>query len=483
MSWVPAERVLQTVASQRQVLDQEQLRMNNFQQHHATERAKLEAERLQAASDLGAAVLAKLDAASIAATANAVGLPGLPAENIPGKLEQRRAWLAQRMTQILHDPRYVQRELLRHPRTGSLTRAVAESEEMRKPALEIVQTCEAQPRFQKLWNENYGLPDTSTPWWRYSYWQDRDAANELCGRLDKKEFSDVRDTYAKAREELAVFDQDIMRIRGEMAAGEAIEKEYAALYDEHQHIDQRGLEHTRNRIVQHLLTSDPSMVGQRLRPFQAVHMLFLRASGIASKIAYLDNIQRQNLAEMQKDYAAQRAKLDDVEMKTRRRWAPMPMERFQKISEDRRPRYEKRWQRFGKVYNTVYVYDRWDRARWYDDLLWWDVMTRGRYDGSYIPEVSYWHQQHPGYVYNPHVTRPDDYRREDWYDSSSDSGPDLDTGTSDDSTAAAYAIENDNTPDASDTDRDVADSPDASDSSDTSDNADAGDLLTGTDAS
>jgi hypothetical protein len=130
-------------------------------------------------------------------------------------------------------------------------------------------------------------------------------------------------------------------------------------------------------------------------------MLFLRASGLTSKVNYLDGIRKGVISEMERDLAALKQRLDGVEMRTRRRWAPMPLDKYQKLAEDRQPRREKRWVRFNKVYTTVYSYDRWDRGRGYDDLLWWDLMTRGRYDGSFLPEVVYFHQQHPNYEFDP----------------------------------------------------------------------------------
>jgi len=402
MSWVPAEQVLGTVANQRQILTQEQARIATFAQYHTAERQKLEAERAQAVHDLGQALLPSLDPRAIAAAAQTVGLVGLPSENIPAQLEARRAWLAARIAEIGRDPRFAQRELLRHPNTGSLTRALAEAVEYRQPASGVVSACEGQPRFERLWQLGFGTPESSASWWRYSYWEDRSAAQVLVAMFPgKTTFAEVREEYRRAKETVAVYDAEIARLRGELAAGEALSREHGALVDEHQHLDARGLAHTRDRIIQHLLTSEASLVSQRLQPWAAIRMLFLRASGIAAKISYLDGIQRSNLAEIQKDLATQQQRLEGVEARTRRRWAPMPLDKYQKLAEDRRPRYEKRWQRFGKVYGSVHSYDRWDRGRYYDDLLWWDLMTRGRYDGSYLPEVSEFHRRHPGYQYDP----------------------------------------------------------------------------------
>lgn len=402
MSWVPAERVLEVVKAQRQVLAGEQARAAQFAGFHATERAKVDAERAQAVHDLGDAVLPSLEAKVIARAAETVGLLGLPAEDLPAKVEARRAWLAARVGEVERDPRYVQRELLLHPRTGSLPRAIAEATELRAPASEVVSTCDDHPRFERLLETGFGTPEFSAPWWRYSYWEDRSAASAIVALFPgKTTFAEVRAEYEGAKSTVAVFDADIARHRAELADVEALVREHAAAVDEHQHLDARALAHTRGRIVEHLLTSDASLVSQRLGRAPALRLLFLRASGLAAKLAYLDGVERVHVGEIAKDIEDRRVKLEGVEQRTRRRWAPMPADKFAKLAVDRRPAYERRWQRVGKVYESVRLYDRWDRGRYYDDLLWWDLMTRGRYDGSYLPDVTEFHRRHPGYRFEP----------------------------------------------------------------------------------
>jgi hypothetical protein len=435
MNWAPAEKVLETVAAQRQALAKEDTRIAAFNEYHAAERHKINEEKHQAVHDLGQAILPTLDARSIATAAETVGLVGLPSEDIPAQVVGRRAWLEARLTEILRDPRYANREMLRHPRTGSLSTAIAEAEDFRRSLTPIVSTCDEHPMFEHLWTSGYGTPAHKAAWWRYSYWQERAAADDLVAKLPgKTTFAEVRDEYTRAKDTIAVYDADLAGLHAEVAAGKSLDAEYATLYEEHRTLDACALEYTRGRIVQHLLTSEASLVSQRLRPSSALLLLFLRASGLTAKVSYLDGIHKSNIGEMERDLATQRERLDGVEARTRKRWLPMPIDKFHKLAEDRQLRREKRWQRFGKVYKTVYVYDRWDRGRGYDDLLWWDLMTRGRYDGSYVPEVALFHERHPDYAFDP-----------DWKTLAAEAIPDrddlqgYDTDTADAAAAAAGA--------------------------------------------
>ena len=54
---------------------------------------------------------------------------------------------------------------------------------------------------------------------------------------------------------------------------------------------------------------------------------------------------------------------------------------------DPRERLVARRERFWRQYDRVATYDRYDRYDFAADMLWWDVMTDGRLDGNFIPEV------------------------------------------------------------------------------------------------
>lgn len=395
------QQVLKVVQGQRTVLDQQFQRLSEVERYHQTERQKVLEQRDQAAADLGRALLPALDPPSIARAAQITGLVGLPQENLPGQRESRRAWLSQRLSEITHDPRYRDRELLRHPRTGSLVTALADATEQRRPLADVVDRCESHMRWTRLLELGWGTEEQKAPWWRFSYWSDRSAAAEIVAQSGKASFAEVREEYRVAKETVATYDAELARLRGEMAAGEALDAEYAKLYEEYTNLDQWALDAARVRLVRHMLSADTSLMNQRVAAHKDVRLLFLTTSGLAAKVGYLDGIHGKHANEMRDDLNAQKSKLDAIHHRAAYKGRGMPYDKLQALAVDRRERYDKRFARWGKTYNTVYVYDRWDRGRWYGDLLWWDLMTRGRLDGSYIHDVHVFHHTHPEYVYDP----------------------------------------------------------------------------------
>ncbi len=396
------QQVLRAVQAQRELLNEQWKRLAEVERLHNIEREKIIAERDEAALDLSKAMLPALDASSIARAAQLCGLVGLPAEDLPGRREARRAFLVSRLRTISVEPLYRDRELLRHPRTGSIPQAIAENSEHRRPLAEVVGKCESHARFARLMEVGFGIDDQSVPWWRFSYWSDRSAASEIVATFPAKEnFSEVREDYVRAKEAVAIFDAEIHKLRATIAAGEALDREYVALYNEHQHIDEWALQQARVRIVRHMLEADASLMTQRLSRHKDETLLFLRASGLSAKLTYLDAIHKKNADELRTELNAQKAKIDGVYQRGVAKGRGMPADKFQIFAVNRGPKYEKRWQRWGKTYQTVQSYDHWDRGRFYEDLLWWDLMTRGRHDGSYIREVTVFHQSHPHYEYDP----------------------------------------------------------------------------------
>jgi hypothetical protein len=383
-------------------LNEQWQRLSAADRRHQADRHQIDAERAQSAEDLARAILPTFDAEAIACAAQTVGLVGLPGEDLPGKREARRAFLLTRLEEIGRDPRYRDRELLRHPNTGTLTLAINESLEHRGPLAEVVNRCEYHARFRRLLELDFGSASQSPPWWRLSYWSDRSAAAEIVeGFPGRSTFLEVREEYRVAKDAVAVYDAELSSLRAKVATGEALDREYATLSDEHHNLDRMAIDYTRARIVTHMLGSDASLMAQRLASHKDISLLFLRVSGLTAKLSYLDAIHKKNADELRAELNAQKAKLDAVYQRTVARGRGMPGDKFQSFAKDRRPQYERRWQRWGKTYQTVYVYDRWDRGRHYEDLLWWDLMTRGRHDGSYIHDVTVFHHAHPDYEFDP----------------------------------------------------------------------------------
>src|SRR5262249_35901624 len=154
----------------------------------------------QATRDLGAALLPELTREHVARAVSLTGYASLAQEDPVGALAREQAAVAARVQEIEQDPRFRDRELLRHPRTGSLTRAKAELEELRAPLHAALSAAE-HPRLERLLEVGYGTPSYGVGFWRMSYYEDWKAGDEILAKFPEKKFwSDVRDEVLRARD-------------------------------------------------------------------------------------------------------------------------------------------------------------------------------------------------------------------------------------------------------------------------------------------
>lgn len=365
---------------------------------HHQDRGQLGQQYQQAVADFGAALLPRLDAQWLAYVVQLTGYAPFRHQDPVAGREAERAQLAAELTRIEADPRFAERELMRHPRTGTLFVKREELLGHRKPWADVLEAAQ-HPRLERLLETGYGTERYDVPFWRLSYYQDWEAGDELLERFPgKTNFGEVADEVRRARETVSTFDQELDGINREIGQGAALEQQHAQLGQALASLDQRWLEFARGRLVEHLMTIDPKVVKPMLQGNADVQLLYLRASGMMAKGRYLEAMVGENAGKLRETLPEQLQKIDrDIAKfnrpKNRNAW--WPREVIDRKVKSRGDRYNKQFQRFETHYHTVYVYDDWSRARAYDDFVWWHLMTDGRVPGHYIPEVATFEQHHP----------------------------------------------------------------------------------------
>jgi hypothetical protein len=128
-----------------------------------------------------------------------------------------------------------------------------------------------------------------------------------------------------------------------------------------------------------------------LAPLPAAQLAHARILGIAKKREYLSALEDKQLKDALRELGVQEQKLFRTRAKLQRpknagrAWPDHEVQRMVGVS--RTDRWRKRRERWGHTHTqivTFHDYGRYDPVR---DFLWWDVMTDGRLDGDFIPEV------------------------------------------------------------------------------------------------
>ncbi len=397
-------------------LAQAQRRALEESHRHDQQREALAAEHRRACVDLGAALLPGLDAGSIARAVQLTGYAPLAQRDLPGEVARTRAELAARIAVVDADPRYAQRELLRHPTTGTLTVRRAEAASMRAP-LEDVLTRAEHLRLERLLEVGYGTEDYAVPFWRLAYYSDWEAGDEILAAFPGKTFAQVRAEVLEAREAVAVYDRVLAELDEELRAGVAMEAYRDQLYASWAQAEPRVLEGARTQLVEIVLGLGAELMGPRLRPSADVHLAYLRATGTATKLEYLDRMVRSLIDHVALEIAPQLERLDrDIAKWSRPKKAGQrfPVELVDQRFRSRKERYDKQLERHAKAYVAVRRFDEWERARDADDFVWWYVMTSGRWHADYLPDVQRWDATHPGWSPPHYVSSEHERAADDW---------------------------------------------------------------------
>lgn len=363
---------------------------------------ELEGRVTAAFADLGAALVPDFTVPSFERAARLAGYRKLVAEDPIGVRERERSGLQEWIAKFEADPRFRDRVKLRDPRVGVLTRQIAELEEFRAAPAETVQRCE-HPRLARLVESGYGTDRYDVPFWRLSYYADWKAGDEILEKWpEKKEFAEVREEYLAAKGQLDSYDRRLDSLRSEMRAGEELEKKHRAATESLATLDERHLKQAQEAVARHVADSPPAAIGPLLAGDPHVELLAKKALGLVHQRDYHAALADRQLQPMLRRLREEDAKLarDQVKyMRPKKAWTRFPAAKFEKRFHGRHVKFTKFRDRYRRTHETVYTFDDYGRGRFVEDFLWWDVVTDGRFDGDFIPEVSRFRQEHPGYRY------------------------------------------------------------------------------------
>lgn len=397
---VSSAQVVGAARQARATVEEDLARVDSFHHWHQKQRADVDAELAEASRDLGQALLPSFHEKAIERAVSLTGYSPLAHERLGDRVAAEEAQLAGQIAAIEADRRYWDAE--RDKSLRGVTPAVhtARLAQQKRQFDEFVLLAE-HPRLQRLRDLGYGTPAYDVGWWRISHHQDKSAVDEILRRFPgfNGDFGRFLAEYGRCRAACEGLARDL-------AAAQAVERllgEHERLVEARRTTKDRWLAWARERIVSHVLGTEASAMSRWLEREPPTRLIFLRASGLRAKVGYLDGLFQAHVGKMSVELRERRAKLQKLEAAYSRRPRTMPAEQFAKVFVDKRPKYHARFQKYAKGYHRVHSFQRFHVARGVEELLWWDVMTDGRLDGSFLPDVGAFHDTHPDYEYE----RPD----------------------------------------------------------------------------
>jgi hypothetical protein len=397
MSWVYGHQWVDAARAQRAELERGLAYNDQLLSQHTQRRAEVARQANLALEELTATLLPSLDRAALERAAALTGYTPLVQHDLRAMVEAERAELGDKIARIEAQPRFVHREHLRDPRGGKLVLELAELLEAQRSVRAVITQCE-HPRLSHLVEVGYGTPSYAVPFWRLSYYADWEAGDAILERFPGKSFSEVRDELLRAEDAHRNLEARIQELKTQIADIDALVRAHAEAVEARRTVDLRHLQRARSHLARHVADSGPAAVGPRLAAAPDVEVIAKRVFGLAAKLAYLDRLGEAQLGRARAEMleGIRRADAEILKMsRPKKLQAVLPLDKFQRRFRPRNERYLKGWQRYQRAADTIYVFDRYDRGSWVADFLWWDLMTDGRIDGDFIPEVAWHHQRYP----------------------------------------------------------------------------------------
>jgi hypothetical protein len=369
------------------------------QKEHQSRVKELEQARDQALDELAALYLPAWTPASFAPVPTLTGYRQFEVNNPFELAEQRRQSLSSLVAGVEGDERYRRREQLLDPVAGELSLKVAGAAQQLKFFNDSLAPYEEEPELRGLVERGYDTDAYGVNWWSLQYYRDWKHGDLIAEKFGKQSFREALEDYLRLREARDEYQKDLQAAEKEKRAVEDLVKSRADALAALENLEADALNVCRRQLREHLAYIDRQELAVWSAAAPQLIGVIKRIHGIEKKIEYLDELARRYLHAEREQLVAASAKLKaKVEKYGRPKHAHtlIPVEQANSWLKDPTEKLAARRGRFNESSQRVQEFDRYDFYDYARDMLWWDLMTDGRVDGDFIPEVQAWREQHPG---------------------------------------------------------------------------------------
>jgi hypothetical protein len=385
--------------SNMQLLQQALQENEGAAQHHQNQLARLEQARAQALSELVSLYLPNLTRESFARLPSLTGYRQFEVNDPVQQMERRRHELSARVAAIEKEERYQRRAQLLDPVAGEVTLKYDEAKKQLDFFNNSMAQYENHPEFIGLVHRAYDTEEYQVDWWDMQYYTDWKYGDLITEEFGCERFKDVRENYLRLRAAQAEYRKDFDAVKKEKDDIEGLVQERAQALTALETLEADTLNACRQQLGEHLEYIDRHELAAWAAADESRTGLIKRIHGIEKKKEYLDELARNYLLPEREQLITMMTKLNNkIEKFSRPKHAytTIPAEDASRWLKDPRQKLLKRRTHYNNSYQSINSFDRYDAFDYARDMLWWDLMTDGRIDGDFIPEVYDWREQHPG---------------------------------------------------------------------------------------
>lgn len=365
---------------------------------------KLEKARNTALDELTTSLLPELSPQALERVKTEAGYGRFAQDDPFAYIERRRTELEGRIREIESDERYVRRGELLDPVTGELTlkhdQLATDLGILREP----LERYERETRFMELVRCGYDTEAYTPSIFTIRYYSDWKWGDVFCEQFNHERFAELREAYFNLRHAFDAQQRDLDALRAEMNAITELEREHDDAGRKLATIREDTLASCRTMLREHLEHIDRTELARWMAADPTRVAVVKRLHGIERKMDYLGTMASRQFLDEGETLGRAIDKLRRKHAKYQRPKnanANIPLAEARAWLGDPLKKVEERRQRFRNHYDRVEQFERYDAFDYANNLLWWDLMTDGRIDGDFIPEVSAWRASHAEIVTPP----------------------------------------------------------------------------------
>lgn len=341
-----------------------------------------------------------------------------------GEYLREQSQMQERITTIEQDERFQKFDALINPASGVLTTQIAELEPLFMGAETTLKKLRSMQGFERLRTNKYGRNDYAhqgvmrflTP----EYYTDNADAAAIMKQSGVSDFLDVLSEYNTAQDRVNTLAPSLQRLREECATLQALTEEHHRTKERLATLESAYKLRIQEAIAEYCTLNDKQTLARLFATATAdkpdalaqMESAFKHFDGVEHQVEYLRALQakvtddRNGLVQKSGTLAdeARRYTADPHRFRNKQ-WTG---DQFAKKFKRDTTRYDRTVHRYNRTGTVIYGFDGYDRISPFEEFLWWDIMTDGRLDGNFIPEVQEYYESHPDYEYNASDYAPSD---------------------------------------------------------------------------
>lgn len=310
---------------------------------------------------------------------------------------------------------FIQREAFLNSSSGIIEQQESELLPLYEKAKSIVSICESTPRFSGILQRGYGT--SAYPhqgimrFFNSEFLQDWKYADIICEKLHVASFTDALSLYRESKDRYITLGETLEELDKQKKSIISMIETYDKAQQDLQMIDSRYYDRVLLSVEIFLTSNSKQKIATTLQNDAILMEQYACFDGIKHQIEYVSQLREKVESDIRQldekihnlNIEKQRYENDMYRFRNKR-WNAEQFSRKFNRNEDI---YDRKLHKYRQTGDTIYLFNDYNRPSFVEEFLWWDIMTDGRLDGNFIPDVHDYYASHPSYHYERHSNSTD----------------------------------------------------------------------------